>query len=175
MTQKLTFGRAGIDAGVAHTELERIRAQYGLTASAVVQQSRPKDAPLHPAFEWDDKAAAEQHRLWQARQIIRAVHVVYETDGRKEPVYVHIPKPPERKADDPTAEGRYERVDVVVRSPDLFAVALTELQGKVRSAVNAVEELQRAAQQGNEPDRMVKIGLAVKALETAQSAIAALH
>lgn len=50
----------------------------GLTAPMVVESARPKDAPLHGYFEWDDKAAAEEFRLEQARSMIRRVRFVVE-------------------------------------------------------------------------------------------------
>jgi hypothetical protein len=63
----------------------------------------------------------------------------------------------------------------VVQSPDLFALALAELQAKVRGAVEAVHELERAARGSSDAERLAKVGLAVKALETAASAISSLH
>lgn len=52
-----------------------------LTASLVVDEARPKNAPLHPFFEWDDKAAAEEFRLTQARAMIRRVTFVVASQG----------------------------------------------------------------------------------------------
>ncbi len=48
-------------------------ADEGIRPAAVVERARPKKSPLHNAFEWDNKAAADQYRLDQARQLIRAV------------------------------------------------------------------------------------------------------
>lgn len=54
--------------------------QYGeLTADLVVEEARPKQSPLHPYFEWDDRRAAEQHRLEQARLMIRRVKFVVQS------------------------------------------------------------------------------------------------
>lgn len=163
----------GVDPEDAFNELERIREARGLTAAAVVEESKPKDAPLHPAFEWNDKRAAHEHRLWQARQVIRCVQVVY-ADQPPASVYVHIQQPNEDAEADSRA-GRYEPVTVVVESPDLFALALAELNAKVRAAVEAVHQLERAAKGSVDSDRLAKVGLAVKALETAASAISSLH
>jgi hypothetical protein len=37
----------------------------------VVEYARDKNTALHSSFEWDDNKAAEEYRLWQAREIIR--------------------------------------------------------------------------------------------------------
>ena len=45
----------GVTADQAGDELARIYVEKGeLTAPLVVDESRPEEAPLHPAFEWDD-------------------------------------------------------------------------------------------------------------------------
>jgi hypothetical protein len=82
----------GVAAEDAFHELERIREARELTAEAVVEESKPKDAVLHPAFEWNDKRAAHEHRLWQARNVIRCVQVITPDRGR-EPIYVHVQRP----------------------------------------------------------------------------------
>lgn len=55
-------------------ELQKIKERDGgITASALVEESRPVNAPLHPEFEWDNAVAGEKYREVQARQIIRSV------------------------------------------------------------------------------------------------------
>jgi hypothetical protein len=67
-----------IPAQVAGEELERIRiANNGrLAQEDVVANAKSKASPLHAAFEWNDKAAAHQHRLSQAGYLIRKLDVV---------------------------------------------------------------------------------------------------
>lgn len=80
------------------TELERIRKKRnGLTSRAVLDESKPADAPLHPEFTWDNKKAAEQWRLKEAAEIISVVQVTYE-EGPKEPQrqYVKLEREPEK-------------------------------------------------------------------------------
>lgn len=66
-----------------------------LTAKNLLEASRDEAAPLHNEFEWDDKVAAEEYRLDQARGIIRNLDIVYEkTDTEEERrvrAYVSIP------------------------------------------------------------------------------------
>lgn len=69
--------RGRLDAQVVGNRLESLRATRGqLTAEITVDDARPIDAVLHPAFEWDDTLAAEQFRLEQARGLIRSVVVL---------------------------------------------------------------------------------------------------
>lgn len=37
----------------------------------VVNTARPPTSPLHPVFEWDNKKAADEYRLHQARHLVR--------------------------------------------------------------------------------------------------------
>lgn len=53
-----------------------LEAEGRLTASELVEVNRPKDAPLHGAFEWRDKVAGNLWREHQARHIINSLEVV---------------------------------------------------------------------------------------------------
>lgn len=70
---------ANADAAAVGTHLEVLRAEGKgeLTPDAVVADARNPNSPLHSHFEWDNGKAAEQHRLAQARRLIRAVVVTY--------------------------------------------------------------------------------------------------
>lgn len=46
-----------------------------LTAETVLDDARSADSPFHHAIEWDDAIAAHEHRLEQARQIVRRADV----------------------------------------------------------------------------------------------------
>lgn len=64
-----------------------------LTPEAVVEDAKREDSPLHGFFKWDLSAAAEQHWLDRARQLIRAVKVVVVRNDYtfKAPFYVPDP------------------------------------------------------------------------------------
>lgn len=48
----------------------------------VVEKARDKSHPLHNDFDWNDTSAAQKHREWQARQLIRyAVRILPTPDG----------------------------------------------------------------------------------------------
>lgn len=65
-------------------ELEEIRqANNGLLLPMdVVERAKSPNSALHHCFTWDDNEAAHQHRLWQARQVIRArVRIIPRPEG----------------------------------------------------------------------------------------------
>lgn len=161
-----------VPANKAAMEFERIRKSTGsLTPIAVVDASRPEDAVLHPAFEWDDSRASELYRQHQASSLIRAVVVVTDDseqlDHRK---YVLV-----TQADDPQAV-HYVPAEYAAQQVDLFADALGRLESKVRELQSSIREFESLAKrESKDPERMARIGMAVKALETASAAIAGLH
>jgi hypothetical protein len=129
-----------ITAQVAGEELERIHKEHGkLTAPLVVDEARPKDAPLHPVFEWDNETAAEKYRLVQARTLIRTVEIVRTENEETEatPAYVSV------RAQD----CAYEPMEKVVSTPDLFENAFNHAYSRLGLALRALEELQKAARQ----------------------------
>lgn len=115
---------------MAHNELERIRTSAGLTAKNVVDSSRDEDAPLHNYFEWNDEAAAESYREQQARQLIRAVFEVKDT--QEAPIYYHVSE----------TGGQYEHIDVIIKKPNLTDLAIAEVQATLDSAAKSAIELQ---------------------------------
>ena len=163
----------GVDAQVAGEELQRISDKSGgLAASAVVQESRPEAAPLHPAFEWDDAVAGERWRTHQARNLIRAVQVLPPASKPREkpaPVFVHVP------AAGPLVEGRYVPVAEVVRSPASYYSALSALVRRVHEAETAAQALRDAADGAQDEQFLVRVDVAIQALRTAGDAVRALQ
>lgn len=64
-----------------------------LTATDVVEDARGVKSPLHPLFEWDDEKAAHEHRLDQARALIREVMVTIRTTTTSIEVVRYVPDP----------------------------------------------------------------------------------
>lgn len=81
-----------------------------LTPQVVVDEARPKGAPLHDRFEWNDKVAGEKYRLVQAQQIIRSVRIEFTNASTGERRFVrgfhsnHEVGDPERRGYRPTEE-----------------------------------------------------------------------
>jgi hypothetical protein len=82
----------GYSAQVVGEELELIQQKAGsLTPEIVLRAATPKRSKLHDCFEWDNAVAAHEHRLSQARYLLRSIEVVYEEQtGQKETRSVEI-------------------------------------------------------------------------------------
>ena len=173
----------GVDANTAGNELDRIAAAYGgsIAAQDVVDESRPEEAPLHPAFEWDDYKAAEGYRRGQARNLIRAV-VLVESDTQKDNPVISIdvdPAPEHRSWVSVSVEGdkpRYCPTAQVVSDPALMADAVQRLARILQQARRSVEELDAISQRlSPDAERMARISLAMRAIQAADAAVAAMH
>jgi hypothetical protein len=152
--------RAAVSAEIAGTELDRIQRDNGeLTAQLVVDESRPDDAPLHPAFEWNDAIAAEEHRKHQARTMIRSIQVA-EDGNPAEPVYVHI-----------KSAGSYVPTGEVVQRLDLYEEAYRDAQSRLAAAALAVQRLARAAEKLR-PRALSRIQSAANSIQRAQDRLA---
>lgn len=83
------------DANVvgAHIEMLREKFRGELTPEDILDDAKNDNSPLHSFFEWSDSAAAHQHRLQQARGLIRSVVAVYVREDKpavKTRAYVHV-------------------------------------------------------------------------------------
>lgn len=63
----------------ASTVITQLAERNGgiITPQIVLDSSRPKNAPLHPHFCWNNSKAAEEYRLIQAAGLIRSIKVTY--------------------------------------------------------------------------------------------------
>lgn len=150
----------------------------GLRSSDVVEAARSKDSPLHGEFEWNNSKAGHEFRLIQARTLIRAaVTTAMGDDGKPKVVdrFIHVPAVQAEQPDSKTREGVYMLMSDVVKDDDKFARALSALVAIVNRAKQSAQELRDAAAGSSDADRMVRIGMAITALETAGAAVAALH
>jgi len=155
---------AGIPAETIADELARIYNEAKeLTPEKVVEEATPEDAPLHPAFEWDNEKAGHEHRKHQARNLIRKVEIVYGENTS--PVYVHV------NAEKPS----YQPVELVVQKPDMFALALEELTGKLMASKRSVEQLENAAKVGTDTEQMARISEIARAVRFAYDHVRSLN
>lgn len=79
-----------------HVEYLRQQHKGELTPRDIVDDAKNPNSPLHSFFEWVDSAAADQHRLAQARGLIRAVVAIYrepDQPQREVRAFVHVPEP----------------------------------------------------------------------------------
>jgi hypothetical protein len=95
----------------------------------VVTDARRRSSPLHDYFEWDEKVAAHEYHLVQARNLIRSVEVVIKREGKE--VQVRAFHSVVIKRNDHT-ERAYAPVERVMSEPELRAQvidrALRELE-----------------------------------------------
>jgi hypothetical protein len=106
-------------------ELEQVRAANGgvLRPADVVEFAMNPETVLHGRFEWDDTKAAEQYRLWQARELIRVVVQTHPAKDAPTRVYVSL-------ADDRGNDGGgYRTLDEVLRSKAMREALLAQAQG----------------------------------------------
>jgi hypothetical protein len=159
---------SNISPQVVGDELDRIHGKHGaLKPTNVVDEARPEEAPLHPAFEWNDAIAAEEWRLHTARHLIRSVQVI-TSDNQKESIYVSVVT--EQK------DRQYQPLAVVAKSPDLYAEAVYEAQQRIKAAKKALDDLERAAEHsGMKGAQRNAIKAASEAIENASKAVEDLH
>lgn len=150
------FDEGSITPQDAGDELTRIQAEHGcLTPQAVVDESRPDDAPLHPAFEWNDAVAGERYRHIQASDLIKTVEVIKPSvdESKPEPVYVNVNRNAQRQ----------QSVVEAVKSPEMFQSAFMQACERLIAAERAVERLQEIARR-ERPDAFRQCGKAVYVL-----------
>jgi hypothetical protein len=147
----------GVDAQTAGSELDRIRRRDGtIVPAVVVDEARPEEAPLHPAFEWRDPVAAEQWREHQAATLIKVVRVVPSAPA--EPRVASV-----RPVTQATA--------TVVERYDPMAVEVQEAVGLVIEARRRIEALKLRAQKLMDRKSMIALGVALGELDEAHEAL----
>jgi hypothetical protein len=124
-----------------------------LVPALVVVGARNAASPLHPHFEWDDSAAAENYRLWQARDLLIKVKVILDGPNQTQtPTRVFVSLTPDRYSGD-----GYRPLDVVLANTNLrqqlLADALHEMErfqakyATLRELTKVVEEMKKAITQ----------------------------
>lgn len=126
---------SGISAQLAGEVCESLDAVGCLSAQRLVDVSRPSNAPLHNAFEWDDAIAGEEWRKSQARLIIRSI-VVVPDEEKKEAVRAFFKVG--------QSENSFESLHVIMKDENkrtsLLRNALAELES-FRRKYSMLEEL----------------------------------
>lgn len=125
----------GLSPQVIGEALADIEDRHGIIdPNTVVDESRPEDAPLHPAFEWRDDVAAEKWRVEQARRVVRCVEVVidkrHNSTQTTQIAYVNIP-----------SQKGYLSHGRVARSVELYREAESMYLDRLTSAQQQLERL----------------------------------
>ena len=120
--------------------IESLRENNGLiNPEMLVRASKPKNAPTHDDFEWDDSVAGHEFRIWQARKLI-AVYVTIIDNGKagiSTRAYVSL-------SNERGSGGGYRAIIEVLNNSQfrerMFEDALAELQA-FRRKYGALKEL----------------------------------
>jgi hypothetical protein len=109
-----------------------------LRPDSVVSAARAPDSPLHSHFEWDDTKAAAEHRLDQARGLIRTIKVVVTTNTftAVAPAYIRDPRVSGKEQGYASLETLKDRTD---------NSAMDAIQGEFRRVVMAMQRLEGLA------------------------------
>ena len=124
--------RLPVSPQVAGKTLQQLADKNMLTPRNLVEESRPKDAPLHKCFEWDDTVAAERWRETQAAYIIRSITVTVEES--EEPTRAFVAT---------ISDGNhvYEEVGVVLKRTDSREMLLRDAKREMVAFQRKYEQL----------------------------------
>lgn len=140
----------------------------GVRPKQIVDVARPRRAPLHPLFVWDNDRAGEAYREIQASGYLRSltrVHVEEEQQHSREYLCVReAPKEPRQYiARDRVLSSDYMRTQVLsdmerdlraYLSRYAGALAMSPARGHIDAALEAIgEELARLAHEARQPER----------------------
>ncbi len=121
-------------------ELSRIAREHGgkLLPLDVVESARPKDSPLHSKFTWDDTKAAQEHRLWQARQLI-SVTVIHLPNAKPTQMFVSLSPDRTKKS------GGYRHIVDVLNDEQMTAQLLQDALDDMRRFTAKYRRLEKLA------------------------------
>jgi hypothetical protein len=101
----------------------------------VVEYARNAKTALHSKFTWDDTKAAEEYRLWQAREVIRVT--VIELPGNSDPIRAFVSLTDDRQNDD----GGYRYLVDILADPTRRNQLLREAMEDFRRWKNKYDRL----------------------------------
>lgn len=116
-----------------------------LIPTMVVNDAKDPDSPLHSYFTWDDAEAASQHRLEQARQLIRSVRVEITVHSVPLSVVGYV-----RDPEVDTNQGGYRNIVALRSEEDSARAVVVDEMKRVSSAVQRAKTI--AAVLGVEED-----------------------
>lgn len=135
------------DLRTALTEIYQARGE--LTPQIVVDEARPKNAPLHDRFEWNDKLAGEAYRRVQAQALIRTVKLEFTSKSTGERMSIRAWQSV-REAGDAEREG-YAPTEEIVQDDVSLKILLRQCEREIGDVkrkyghLNEFADLMRAA------------------------------
>lgn len=161
----------GIKQGVQEVAQALYDRNGKVSPSELVEAARPKNSPAHDGFEWDNKKAGDEYRLYQARNWCRKIVIRVESAAEPERL-VHVPRIVQ---DDDVREGEYQALSVLIERPDEFERALGQASSKVAAAKRALDELYTAAEGSARSEQAAVIAQMARATDLWASALSAMH
>lgn len=123
---------------------KQVRAIKGRRATVspedIVEASRPKDAPLHDRFTWDDTEAARSWRLEEARKILRVAVTIIEHEQERVRVRAFVSLPSDRGPKQP-----FRTMEDVLSDPERRGEMLERARSEMDSWVRRYGTLTEAA------------------------------
>lgn len=111
------------------------KTEEGLTARSLLEANKPKSAPLHSEYEWNNEKAADEWRLHQSRHFINSLSIVTTVKEKETPVRAFFIT---------TEANKYEPITAIVQEENkynsLLSAALSELKAFERK-YNTLTEL----------------------------------
>lgn len=111
------------------------KTEEGLTARSLLEANKPKSAPLHSEYEWNNEKAADEWRLHQSRHFINSLSIVTTVKEKETPVRAFFIT---------TEANKYEPITAIVQEENkynsLLSTALSELKAFERK-YNTLTEL----------------------------------
>lgn len=150
--KKLTIGH--LSAGFtplppheAYNALQEIRKKrIVLSASIVVDESTPEEAPLHDFFEWNDAKAARLQREETARLIMRSIIIEVRSTDDSEPRASRALVSVMNTSNEAPEKTIYIPVTEALQNPDTRAEILHRALGELVKWRKKYENLQELAQ-----------------------------
>ena len=132
------------DPNIAYAELQTIKQRDGfVTAHSVLDAAREGGNPLNQYFEWNDTVAAQQHRLAQARLLIRSIEIEY-IESKPEPVRAfHIVTVPDEEQ---KGQKVYQSLEEILNDPGLRAELLFRAKREMTTFKNKYEQLRELSE-----------------------------
>lgn len=115
-----------------------------LLAEDVVKAARRESHPLHPRFEWDDRKAANEHRLYQARHLIASVYVERTTASGEEiqvQAFAHVRE---------DRGGGYRPVEIIAQVESMRDAFLRDMEDDIRAMRARTQRFQAAIENADE-------------------------
>lgn len=124
-------------------ELEALRNGNGVYVAETVLEyaEHHPQSELHKCFTWDDSAAAREHRLNEARKVIRVYVELQPHPMSQQPIRAFV----SLKSDRTQPGGGYRKMTDVLSSRDLREQLVLQALGEMNRAGNRYRHLQELA------------------------------